>query len=80
MIDNIIPCKALSVALLIQRGGQPANISVLAQNESIAKKQQSDENIQPETPGSPLELQWIPDLDLSMLAKMTISFSCHNLS
>lgn len=79
MIDHIIPCEALRVALLIQWRGQPANISFLAQNESIVKKQQSDVNIQLEMSGSPLELQWIPDLDLTMLANMTASFSCHNL-
>ena len=80
MIDHIIPHKALRVALLIQRGGQPDNISVLAQNEIFAKKQQSDVNIQPEMSGYRLELKWIPDLDLTMLANMTTSFSCHNLN
>ena len=79
MIDHLIPCKVLSVALLIHSGGHPVNIPVLEQNESIAKKQQSDVNIQPEMSGYPLELQWIPDLDLTMLANMTASFSCHNL-
>ena len=80
MIDHIIPCEALRVALLIQWRGQPANISFLAQNESIAKKQQSDVNIQSRMSGSPLELQWILDLDLTMLANLTTSFRCLNLS
>jgi len=77
---TLFPCKALRVALIDKRGGQPANISVLAQNESIALKLQSDVNIQPEMSRSPLELHRIPDLDLTMLANMTTPFSCQNLS
>ena len=80
MIDHLIPCKVLSVALLIHSGGHPVNIPVLEQNESIAKKQQSDVNIQSRMSGSPLELQWILDLDLTMLANLTTSFRCLNLS
>ena len=80
MIDHLIPCKVLSVALLIHSGGHPVNIPVLAQNESIAKKQQSDVNFQSRISGSPLELQWILDLDLTMLANLTTSFRCLNLS
>ena len=62
MIDRLIPCKVLSVALHIHSGGHPVNIPVLAQIESIAKKQQSDVNIQSKMWISPLELQWILDL------------------
>jgi nucleotide-binding universal stress UspA family protein len=68
--------KTLGVALLIHTGNHPVNILVLAKQESVAEKLQSDVIRQAEMAGNPVELQWTPDLDLSILANMTTSSSC----
>lgn len=68
--------KTLGVALLIHTGNHPVNILVLAKQESVAEKLQSDVIRQAEMAGNPVELQLTPDLDLSILANMTTSSSC----